>query len=104
MLVEANGIATQIMDVINNMLIDLMATMALLDREKRVEPIRQGLENKKRADPSWKPTGKGRNAANWAKVQTLMQKNPTMSANKIAKLADCGVAKVYRIKKESNAP
>ncbi len=34
------------MDVINNMLIDLMATMARLDQEKRVERIKQGLENK----------------------------------------------------------
>ncbi|WMJ01201.1 recombinase family protein [Pseudomonas chlororaphis subsp. aurantiaca] len=101
MLVEAKGITGQIMDVINNMLIDLMATMARLDQEKRVERIKQGLENKKAADPEWKPSGKGRNAAKWAKVQRLMQEHPTMSAEMIAKLADCGVATVYRIKKES---
>ncbi|EJM83045.1 recombinase family protein [Pseudomonas sp. GM60] len=103
MLVEAKGITGQIMDVINNMLIDLMATMARLDQEKRVERIKQGLENKKAADPEWKPSGKGRNAAKWAKVQTLMEKYPTMSAEMIAKQADCGVATVYRIKKESKA-
>ncbi len=101
MLVEANGITGQIMDVINNMLIDLMATMARLDQEKRVERIKQGLENKKAANPEWKPSGKGRNAAKWTKVQTLMREHPTMSAEMIAKLADCGVATVYRIKKES---
>ncbi|PIB49915.1 recombinase family protein [Pseudomonas sp. 2822-17] len=101
MLVEAKGITGQIMDVINNMLIDLMATMARLDQEKRVERIKQGLENKKAADPDWKPSGKGRNAAKWAEVQALMQKHPTMSADQIAKLADCGVATVYRIKKET---
>lgn len=101
MLVEAKGITGQIMDVINNMLIDLMATMARLDQEKRVERIKQGLENKKAADPDWKPAGKGRNAAKWAEVQALMQKHPTMSADQIAKLADCGVATVYRIKKET---
>ena len=28
-----------------------------------------------------------------------MQKHPTMPADKIAKLADCGVATVYRIKR-----
>lgn len=99
MLVEAKGITGQIMDVINNMLIDLMATMARLDQEKRVERIKQGLENKRAADPEWKPTGKGRNAATWAEVQSLMQKHPTMPADKIAKLADCGVATVYRIKR-----
>jgi len=100
MLVEAQGITGQIMDVINNMLIDLMATMARLDQEKRVERIKQGLENKRAADPEWKPTGKGRNTAKWANVQSLMQEHPTMSADKIAKLADCGVATVYRIKRE----
>ncbi|MBW3505724.1 recombinase family protein [Pseudomonas sp. NKUCC02_KPG] len=99
MLVEAKGITGQIMDVINNMLIDLMATMARLDQEKRVERIRQGLENKRAADPEWKPSGKSKNAAKWAEVQSLMEKHPTMSADQIAKLADCGVATVYRIKR-----
>ncbi|WP_448106956.1 recombinase family protein [Pseudomonas azerbaijanoccidentalis] len=103
MLVEAKGITGQIMDVINNMLIDLMATMARLDQEKRVERIKQGLENKKAADPEWKPSGKGRNAAKWSEVQALMQKHPTMSADQIAKLTDCGVATVYRIRKETKA-
>jgi len=87
------------MDVINNMLIDLMATMARLDQEKRVERIKQGLDNKRAADPEWKPAGKGKNAAKWAKVRSLMLEHPTMSADKIAKLADFGVATVYRIKK-----
>ena len=102
MLVEAKGITGQIMDVINNMLIDLMATMARLDQEKRVERIKQGLENKKAADPEWKPAGKGRNAAKWEKVKSLMQKHPKMSADEIAKLAECGVATVYRIKRETS--
>ncbi|MNF85627.1 putative transposon Tn552 DNA-invertase bin3 [compost metagenome] len=103
MLIETKGITGQIMDVINNMLIDLMATMARLDQEKRVERIRQGLENKRAADPDWKPSGKGRNTAKWEKVQLLMQEHPTMSADMIAKLADCGVATVYRIKRETTA-
>jgi len=100
MLVEAKGITGQIMDVINNMLIDLMATMARLDQEKRVERIKQGLENKKAADPEWKPSGKGKNVAKWEEVKLLMRKHPTMSADEIAKLADCGVATVYRIKRD----
>ncbi len=95
-----DGIAGEVMRVINDMLIELMATMARLDQEKRVERIKQGLENKRAADPEWKPTGKGRNAAKWAEVQSLMEKHPTMSADQIAKLADCGVATVYRIKRE----
>ncbi|PBJ12923.1 putative transposon Tn552 DNA-invertase bin3 [Pseudomonas ogarae] len=100
MLVEAKGITGQIMDVINNMLIDLMATMARLDQDKRVERIKQGLENKKLAEPDWKPSGKGRNATLWEQVRSLLAKHPTMSADQIAKLADCGVATVYRIKRE----
>ena len=103
MLVEAKGITGQIMDVINNMLIDLMATMARLDQEKRVERIKQGLENKRLADPEWKPAGKGRNAAKWEKVQDVMRKHPTMSADEVATLAGCGVATVYRIKRETKA-
>ncbi|WP_455924266.1 recombinase family protein [Pseudomonas putida] len=100
MLIQDKGITGQIMDVVNGMLIDLMATMARLDQEKRVERIRQGLENKRAAEPAWKPTGKGKNLAIWKEVQILMKDHPNMSADKIAKLADCGVATVYRIKRE----
>ncbi|SEE44806.1 recombinase family protein [Pseudomonas kilonensis] len=104
MLVEAKGITGQIMDVINNMLIDLMATMARLDQDKRVERIKQGLANKRVADPNWKPSGKGRNVALWKKVTTLITKHPTIHADDIAKLAECGVATVYRIKRELTPP
>lgn len=100
MMIEDKGITGQIMGVINNMLLDLMATMARLDQEKRVERINQGLANKRAANPDWKPAGKGKNAALWEQVQSLMAKHPTMSADQIAKLADCGVATVYRIKRE----
>ncbi|RON06358.1 recombinase family protein [Pseudomonas brassicacearum] len=100
LMVVDKGITGQIMEVINNMLLDLMATMARLDQEKRVERIKQGLENKKAADPDWKPAGKSKDTAMWDKVVALMAKHPTMSADQVAKLADCGVATVYRIKRE----
>ncbi|WP_313455816.1 recombinase family protein [Pseudomonas sp.] len=100
MMVEDKGITGQIMEVINNMLLDLMATMARLDQEKRVERIKQGLENKRAADPEWRPAGKGKNTAMWEKVTAIMAKHPTMSADDVCKLADCGVATVYRIKRE----
>jgi DNA invertase Pin-like site-specific DNA recombinase len=100
MLIQDKGITGQIMEVINGMLIDLMATMSRLDQEKRVERIRQGLENKRVAEPEWKPTGKGKNAAKWEEVQAVMAKHPTMSAPDVAKLTSVGVATVYRIKKE----
>lgn len=99
MLIEDKGMTGQIMDVINSMLLDLMATMARLDQEKRVERIKQGLENKRLADPDWTPKGKSKNVEKWAKVQMLMAKHPTMSAEDVAKLADVGVATVYRIKR-----
>ncbi|MBM5459599.1 recombinase family protein [Pseudomonas sp. P66] len=102
-LVDGNGITGAIMKVINNMLLDLMATMARLDQEKRVERIKQGIENKKAANPEWKPAGKGKNAAMWEKVTNIMAKHPTMTADDVAKLAECGVATVYRIKKELKA-
>lgn len=99
MLIEDKGMTGQIMEVINSMLLDLMATMARLDQEKRVERIKQGLENKRLADPSWVPKGKGKNIEKWEKVKMLMAKHPTMSTENIAKLADVGVATVYRIKR-----
>ena len=103
MLVEAKGITGQIMDVINNMLIDLMATMARLDQEKRVERTKQGLDNKRIAEPEWKPAGKGKNVALWDRVANIMAKHPSMAADDVATLVKCGVATVYRIKREVKA-
>lgn len=99
MMVEDKGITGQIMEVINSMLLDLMATMARLDQEKRVERIRQGLENKRAAEPEWKPSGKGRNQAKWDKVAALLKRNGN-TVEEIAKIADVGVATVYRIKRD----
>lgn len=103
MLVQDKGITGQIMEVINNMLLDLMATMARLDQEKRVERIRQGIQNKQAADPDWKPAGKTKNAELWERVRTLKQKHENMSADDIAKLAGCGVATVYRVLREQKS-
>ncbi|EIK93290.1 site-specific recombinase, phage integrase family protein [Pseudomonas sp. M47T1] len=49
------------------------------------------------------PSGKGRNAAKWAKVKETLTKYPTMSADEVARVAHCGVATVYRIKRETMA-
>lgn len=94
------SIAGQIMDVINGMLIDLMATMARLDQEKRVERIKQGLENKRQRGE--KVGGKGRNQKKWEQVADLLKRNGN-TMEEIAKLADVGIATVYRIKKELSA-
>jgi len=91
------SIAGQIMDVINGMLIDLMATMARLDQEKRVERIKQGLDIKRARGE--KVGGKGRNQKKWDQVAGLLKRNGN-TMEEIAKLADVGIATVYRIKKE----
>lgn len=95
-------IAGSVLHVVNNMLIDLMATMARLDQEKRVERIRQGIANKKSADPTWKSPGKKKNTEKWATVEKLLkgQSATGMTIKEIAQAADAGEATIYRIKKE----
>lgn len=93
------GVTGDVMRVINDMLIELMQTMSRLDQEKRVERIRQGLENKRAAEPEWKPAGKGRNQAKWDKVAGLLKRNGN-TVEEVAKIADVGIATVYRIKRE----
>jgi DNA invertase Pin-like site-specific DNA recombinase len=97
MLVNDKGITGQVMQVINSMLIDLMATMARLDQEKRVERIKQGLENKRARGE--KVGGKGRDQKKWEKVADLLKRG-SLTMDEIAKLAGVGVATVYRIKRE----
>ncbi|MDP1371663.1 resolvase, partial [Acinetobacter lwoffii] len=43
MIQTSDTITHSILQLINNMLIDLLATMARLDNEKRIERIKQGL-------------------------------------------------------------
>ncbi len=50
---EDQSITSSILNLINNMLIDLLATMARLDNDKRRERIKQGLERS-----GYIPTGK----------------------------------------------
>jgi DNA invertase Pin-like site-specific DNA recombinase len=95
-----DGIAGEVMRVINDMLIELMQTMARLDQAKRVERITQGLEKKREAEPDWKPVGKGKNAKLWKAIKETLAKHPTMNADEVAKLMGCGVATIYRVKRE----
>jgi DNA invertase Pin-like site-specific DNA recombinase len=76
-----------------------MATMTRLDQQRRVQRIREDLENKRAADPDWKPAGKGRNQAKWNKVAGLLKRNGN-TVEEIAKIADVGIAAVYSIKRE----
>jgi len=92
----AGSITAQIMEVINGMLIDLMATMARLDQEKRVERIKQGLA--KRRAKGEKVGGRTADATKHALIQKHLR-NPELTIEEVAKLAGCGVATVYRAKK-----
>ncbi|MND37627.1 DNA-invertase hin [compost metagenome] len=94
-------IGTRIMLVINEMLVDLMATMARLDQEKRVERIKQGLDSKRARGE--RVGGKGRNQKKWDQVADLLKRDG-FKMEEIAKIADVGVATVYRIKRELSQP
>lgn len=89
-----NNMTSGILNVINSMLIDLLATMARLDNEKRIERIKQGLERS-----GYKPTGKKANTAKHARIAKLNSKG--LTKEEIAKIVDCSVMTVYRVLKES---
>lgn len=80
-----------VLSVVNNMLIDLLATMARLDNEKRRERIKQGLER-----AGYKPTGKKADAKKHDRIKELAALG-SMTKEEIAKALDCGVATVYRV-------
>lgn len=82
-----------VLSVVNNMLIDLLATMARLDNEKRRERIKQGLER-----AGYKPTGKKADTAKHNRIKEFAALG-SMTKEEIAKALDCGVATVYRVLK-----
>ena len=85
-------ITSSILNLVNNLLIDLLATMARLDNEKRIERIKQGLERS-----GYKPTGKKADTAKHARIKELNNKG--LTKEEIAKAVGCGVATVYRVLK-----
>ena len=87
----------ELMNVINSMLIDLLATMARLDNEKRRERIKQGLERS-----GYKPTGKKANTAKHARIKQLLDASD-MTKEEIAKAVGVGVATVYRVKAQAES-
>jgi len=93
MIQTSDSITHSILELINNMLIDLLATMARLDNEKRIERIKQGL-----ARSGYKPTGKKANEAKHKRIKELLAAG-NMTKEEIAKAVNCGVATVYRIAK-----
>jgi DNA invertase Pin-like site-specific DNA recombinase len=89
------GMSGEILAVINNMLIDLLATMAKLDNDKRRERIKQGLANS-----GYKPSGKKANTVKHKRILEL-DSQKTMTKDEIAKAVGVGVATVYRVIRES---
>lgn len=88
---QQSGMTGDILNVINGMLIDLLATMAKLDNDKRRERIKQGLER-----AGYKPTGKKADAKKHDRIKELAALG-SMTKEEIAKALDCGVATVYRV-------
>ena len=87
----SDNMTGELMSVINSMLIDLLATMARLDNEKRKERIKQGL-----ARSGYKPTGKKADTAKHERIKALLATG-AMTKEEIAKVVGCGVATVYRV-------
>ena len=88
------GMTGEILRVINDMLIDLLATMAKLDNDKRRERIKQGLANS-----GYKPTGKKANTAKHNRIKELASQN-NMTKEEVANAVGVGVATVYRVLKQ----
>ena len=88
-----DDITNAVLSVVNNMLIDLLATMARLDNEKRKERIKQGLER-----AGYKPTGKKADAKKHDRIKELAALG-SMTKDEIAKAVGVGVATVYRVLK-----
>ena len=90
----SEGMTGDILRVINDMLIDLLATMAKLDNDKRRERIKQGLANS-----GYKPTGKKPNTTKHNRIREL-DSQANMTKEEIAKAVGVGVATVYRVLKQ----
>lgn len=89
---STDTITSSILNLVNNMLIDLLATMARLDNDKLRERIKQGLERK-----GYKPSGKKADIIKHARIKELYAKG--LTKEEIAKAVGCGVATVYRVLK-----
>ena len=89
----SKGMTGEILTVINHMLIDLLATMAKLDNDKRRERIKQGLANS-----GYKPSGKKPNTTKHNRIRELDSQG-NMTKEEIAKAVGVGVATVYRVLK-----
>jgi DNA invertase Pin-like site-specific DNA recombinase len=95
-LLSTDDLTSSILSIINNMLLDVMATMARLDNGKRIERIRQGQARARSAGKMI--VGSSKNLELRKKITDYLDKS--LKAEDIAKIVGCGVASVYRTKKE----
>lgn len=93
--ISNDSMTSEILRVVNDMLIDLLATMAKLDNDKRKERIKQGL-----ALSGYKPTGKKADTAKHNRILELAG-NGNMTKQEIANAVGVGVATVYRVLKDN---
>lgn len=94
-LIQANdSITSTILELINNMLIDLLATMARLDNEKRIERIKQGLKRS-----GYKPQGKTADTSKHEEIIELLN-DAKYTKVRIAKIVGCSEQQVYKIAKK----
>jgi|GEM_PF-224668 len=90
---QTDNISNALLSPINNLLIDLLATIARLDNEKRIERIKQG-----QARVGYVATGKRPNQAKHNAIKKHL-KAGNLTKEDIAKLCDVGIATVYRVAK-----
>ena len=92
---EGDDTTGSVLELINKLLIDLLATMARLDNEKRKERIKQGL-----ARSGYKPTGKKADTAKHERIKAMLATG-AMTKEEVAKAVGVGIATVYRVLKEN---
>ena len=95
MLADTSDVITStVLNLINNMLIDLLATMAKLDNDKRIERIKQGLKRS-----GYKPKGKTANTEKHDEIIELLNEGKYTKV-KIAKIVGCSEQQIYKIAKK----
>lgn len=95
-LLSGDELTSNILGIINNMLLDIMATMARIENDKRKERIMQGQQRAKAAGKVI--GGRSKNTEIRERLAGYLEKG--LSVEDMAKLAGCSKATVFRIKKE----
>jgi DNA invertase Pin-like site-specific DNA recombinase len=84
-LLSSDDITSSILSIINNMLLDLMATMARLDNDKRIERIKQGQQ---RAIDAGKRIGGSSTKNKEIRTRVISYLDKNLTVEEVAKIAD----------------